>query len=187
MTLATAPTRSRRDTRARAARLRICAAPDNLVACGLILCAALLPASPGAAAALQERIPLVEGLTIVTAIAETRGDYESIKTVASATADEIGVAYAAEMARGRKVSATRRVLRSDLLAAREYRQEFTSGENRALPGTTALGVSAAVLGDLNARGEALFTTHTRTGGGLRKVTATIKKIGIVKYPVLVNN
>ncbi len=187
MTWVTARTRSRKDMRARTARLRFCAAPDNLVACGTILCAALLTASPGAAAALQERIPLVEGLTVVTAIAETRGDYESIKTIASASSDEISVTYAAEMARGRKVAATRRVLRADMLAAREYRQEFTNGENRAVPGTTALGVSAAVLNDLNAKGEALFTTHTRSGGGLRKVTATIRKTGVVKYPVLVNN
>jgi OOP family OmpA-OmpF porin len=147
----------------------------------------VLVAAAGARAPVQDRIPLVEGLTIVTAIAETRGDYESIKTVAGVSTDEIRVAYAAEMATGRKVAATRRVLVADMRDAREYRQEFSNGENRVLPGTTALGPSAAVLRDLKLRGEALFTTHTRSGGGLRKVTATITRVGTVTLPVLVNN
>lgn len=146
-----------------------------------------LVATAGARAPVQERIPLVEGLTVVTAIAETRGDYESIKTLEAVTAEEVQVAYAAEMSTGRKVAGTRRVLIADMRSAREYRQEFTNGENRVLPGTTALGPSAAVLRDLKDKGEALFTTHTRSGGGLRKVTATIKRVGTVRLPVLVNN
>ncbi len=150
-------------------------------------CATVLVATAGARAPVQERIPLVEGLTIVTAIAETRGDYESIKTLAAVTAEDVQVAYAAEMANGRKVAGTRRVLIADLRNAREYRQEFTNGEDRVVPGTTALGPSAAVLRDLKENGEALFTTHTRSGGGLRKVTATIRKSGLAKLPVLVNN
>lgn len=153
----------------------------------MAITAALIVAPAGVRAALQERIPLVEGLNIVTAIAETRGDYESIKTITAVAEDGVQIAYAAEMANGRKVAAMRRVLRADMREAREYRQEFTNGESRALPGTTALGPSAAVLRDLIDTGAALFTTHTRSGGGLRKVTATISRVGLVKVPVLVNN
>ncbi len=152
----------------------------------LVFAVALVAGAPGRAAELQERIPLVEGLTIVTAIAETRGDYESIKTVAAVGADSIQVTYAAEMTNGRRLAATRPVLRKDLAAAREYRQEFMNGDTRAYPGTTVLGPSSAVIADLNAKGEALFTAYTRTYGGLRKVTATITKVGLVKYPVLLN-
>lgn len=151
-----------------------------------MMCAAILMAAPAATGALQERIPLAEGLTIVTAIAESRGDYESIKTVGAVTADGIEVAYAAEMANGRRVAASRRVLRKDIQGAREYRQEFMSGDTRAYPGTTALGPSAVVIDELNAKGEAVFAAYTRTYGGLRKVTATITRVGKVKFPVLLN-
>ncbi len=154
---------------------------------GLILCAALLCAAPGAAAVLQDRIPLIGGLTIVTAIAEARGDYESIKTVTSVTEEEVQVTYAAELANGRRVQAGRKILRSDLLTAREYRPEFVSEQNVAHPGTTALGVSKAVLEELLAKGETMFTGQTRTSGGVRRVTGAIVKAGLVKYPMLVND
>lgn len=170
----------------RRGQLQKCGAPDNLVGFVLVFAVALLTGAPGRAADLQEKIPLVEGLTIVTAIAETRGDYESIKTVAAVTDSEVQVAYAAELRNGRKVQAVRRVLRADMLAAREYRPEFMHEENRAYPGTTALGTSRDVLRELQAAGQAVFTGQTRTSGGVRRVKGTLTRAGIVKYPVLVN-
>ena len=153
----------------------------------MVILAALLPFAEADARALQEQIPVQEGLTIVTAIAESRGDYESIKTVTAVTDAEVHVAYAAELANGRKVEAGRKVLRSDLLTAREYRPEFVSEQNMAHPGTTALGVSKAVLEELLTKGETAFTGQTRTSGGVRKVTGPINRVGIVKYPMLVND
>lgn len=167
-------------------RLQKCAAPDNLVVLTVLLALALQAARPAAAPRVQEKIPLVKGLTIVTAIAERRGDYESIKTVTEITNEQVSVAYVAEMSNGTRIEALRHVLRKDLLAAREYRQEFMNGESRAIPGTTALGPSAAVIDDLNRTGGAVFSAYTRTSGGLRKVTATIAKVGIVRFPVLLN-
>lgn len=159
----------------------------NLVSNAVVILAATLLCADADARALQEQIPVREGLTIVTAIAESRGDYESIKTVTAVTEKEVQVAYAAELANGRKVQSGRKVLRSDLLTAREYRPEFVSEQNVAHPGTTALGVSKAVLEELLAKGETLFTGQTRTSGGVRKVTGPIVKVGIVKYPLLVND
>src|SRR5688500_12423280 len=58
----------------RRARLQKCGAPDNLVGFVLGSAVALLIGAPDRVAALQERSPLAEGLTIVTALAEARGD-----------------------------------------------------------------------------------------------------------------
>jgi outer membrane protein OmpA-like peptidoglycan-associated protein len=140
-----------------------------------------------AAAPAAGPVPLREGLTIVTAVEDVRGDYESIKTIGAVGDAQIEVAYAAEIRAGRRVAALRKVLRADMRSAREYRQEFSHGENRAYPGTTALGPSTDVFHDLNTRGETVWTFQTRTGGGLRKVTGTIRKVGTTKVPVLVND
>ena len=43
------------------------------------------------------RIPLQPGLTIVTALADREGDYESIKTVEAAAADTVKLAYSADI------------------------------------------------------------------------------------------
>jgi outer membrane protein OmpA-like peptidoglycan-associated protein len=52
---------------------------------------------------------------------------------------------------------TRRILRGDLQNAREYQQNFGERMPETLPGSTAIGVSAAVLNDLKTKGEASFT------------------------------
>lgn len=137
--------------------------------------------------AMQERIPLREGLTIVTAIAEARGDYESIKTVTAVTDAEVQIAYAAELTTGRKVRAGRKVLGADLRSALEYRPEFMHEENRAYPGTTAIGLSRAALEELVSTGKTAFTGQTRTSGGVRRVTGSLTRVDVVSYPLLVND
>ncbi len=59
------------------------------LACALVLTAA----RPVAQAAAAPKIPLCAGLTIVTAVSQPDGDYESIKTIQSVTDTEVRVKY----------------------------------------------------------------------------------------------
>lgn len=123
------------------------------------------------------RIPLVPGLTVVTAIVMgDRGDGESVKQITAADGAAVSLTYSADVAvqdmgallgggkpgEVRQVRGKRRVLRADLASAREYMQLFGEAAPEEIPGSTALGVSAAVLADLKSGGEAALTM--RSGG-----------------------
>lgn len=124
-----------------------------------------------------QRIPLREGLTIVTAIADPRGDYESIKRLTTVGAKTVVISYSTDMPPvddndpvaallggcrqessdpKKRVhgSVTRTVLRDDLDTAHAYHQRFNicADGTESYPGSTALGVSSAVLKELNAAG-----------------------------------
>ncbi len=129
------------------------------------------------------QVPLRTGLTIVTALNGTLGDYESIKRVTDADAKTVTISYSVDLPppadRGNdpvaallgagsggcdpnadpkkrvKGSVTRTVLREDLASAHSYRQRFNicADGGETFPGTTALGVSSAVLKDLNGSGQ----------------------------------
>jgi len=83
-----------------------------------------------AAAEAPPRIALQPGLTIVTALTDREGDYESIKTVEAVTPDAVKLAYSADIppapdsggGKARKVSTRRTVKRDDLRTAHEYMQ-----------------------------------------------------------------
>lgn len=113
---------------------------------------------PGLDLSRAPAIPLVEGLTIVTAIAEAAGDYESVKRVASMDAERIRVSYSATRKGGgdgwKEVTAARIVRREDLQTGRTYRMVFTSGQTQTFKDATAVGVSAAVLDELRGVGRA---------------------------------
>lgn len=119
------------------------------------------------------RVPLAQGLTIVTAIAQPGGDYESIKTVDALDAQSVGIRYSAEFPvddgldlgdpspyRSCREIATehwicqvrvhRTVRRIDLKAADHYLRVFDPPPAVAetVPGTTAVSVSTAVLAGL---------------------------------------
>jgi outer membrane protein OmpA-like peptidoglycan-associated protein len=99
-------------------------------------------------------VPLAEGLVVVSAVVEDRGDYEVVKRI-SVGKDRIQVSYSATVpvdgvpteARG-----ARTVLAQDLKAARIYRIRWLSGRTELARGTTALGVSADVLRELRENG-----------------------------------
>lgn len=109
-------------------------------------------------------IPLCPGLTIVTAVNGSAGDYESIKTVESADAKEIHLKYSAEVsdadwlgvspAQIKKIILRRTMLIPDLQTANMYQQVYLDKSAELIPGTTAIGTSAAVLRNLKTRGEA---------------------------------
>ncbi|HEU5050554.1 MAG TPA: OmpA family protein [Gemmatimonadales bacterium] len=115
-------------------------------------------ASQAAAAQEAGRIPLCPGLTIVSAISRPEGDYESIKTIASADARGILVNYSAQVPTPhgslRNWRMRRMVLREDLGSATLYAHYFHSHGSLTIPGSTALGVSTAVLRSLKRTGAA---------------------------------
>jgi outer membrane protein OmpA-like peptidoglycan-associated protein len=102
-------------------------------------------------------IPLCPGLTIVTAVNQPEGDYESIKTIQAVTPTEVTLKYSNETVENRvitKFTATRTMLRKDLGAATLYQHRFSNRGAVTIPGTTSIGTSTAVLRALKARGEA---------------------------------
>lgn len=107
---------------------------------------------------LVERIPLREGLIIVTAIADQRGDYESIKRVTGLSSAGVRIDYSAEapdmIGQLKRVDVQRLVTLEDLRTARAYVVVFGEDEPELRPGTTTLGVSTAVLQDLRSTGRA---------------------------------
>ena len=108
-------------------------------------------------------VPLCPGLTIVTAISQTDGDYESIKTIESVDQTSARLKYASERpmqdapggpTKIRRMLVNRIMSGDDLTASRAYLQQFQTSAPASVPGTTAIGVSAAVLKDLKTKGEA---------------------------------
>jgi len=117
------------------------------------------------AAEAPVRVPLEPGLTIVTALSDREGDYESIKTVEAVTADAVKLAYSADVpgaggAKPRRVNTRRIVRRDDLRAAHEYMQLFNPAGPEVYAGTTAIGASSAVLTELKTKGRTSFTFQT---------------------------
>ena len=132
------------------------------LACALVLTAARPVAQPAAA----PKIPLCAGLTIVTAVSQPDGDYESIKTIQSVTDTEVRVKYSSEAMYAdefsmeppklRQTNVTRTIRRSDLQTGTLYLQQFSPVLPEMIPETTAIGTSAAVLNDLKTKGESEF-------------------------------
>ena len=122
--------------------------------CGLGA-AAVESSAPAPAASVSLRVPLCAGLTIVTAVQQPNGDYESIKTVESIVGDVVRLKYSSErmvsdlLVPGPPTLTTtthyRSVRREDLQNATSYAQEFSDDLPETIPGTTAIGVSRQVL------------------------------------------
>ncbi|MEP6780938.1 MAG: hypothetical protein ABJC26_13670, partial [Gemmatimonadaceae bacterium] len=126
---------------------------------------ALFAAPPPIApfATLPPSVPLVAGLTVVTAInTPPLGDYESIKRVESVGADhDMTIEIAGDVpslgtGKLEHVLVSRHVLATDLKNARTIRYGFANGDQGEFPGTTAIGTSAAVINDLRKSGKTAF-------------------------------
>lgn len=122
------------------------------------------PATPAAApatAAAAPRIPLVEGLSVTTAVAERAGDYESRKRLARREGPAWIVQYSASVpgtgAKPEPVSGERRLHDADLATATAYRSAFEGDVFEDYPGSTALGTSRAVLEALRTQGRSAFS------------------------------
>ena len=150
------------------------------------------------------------GLTIVTAVSQLNGDYESIKTIESVTDREVRLKYSSErmvqdlMDNEPKLQQNtmhRTVLTKDLASANLYEQQFYDQLPDPIPGTTAIGTSAAVLNDLKTKGEAeigFFIAFSNPPSLDREVhpnvfdnqmTGTFHRVesGPVMLPIIVNN
>ena len=163
--------------------------------------------------ATAANVPLCSGLTVVTAINSAKGDYESIKTIESVSNDRIRIKYSAEAPNfdpldpsplsGRPVSKVlvyRTVRAVDWRSATMYEQIFTATSDESIPETTAIGLSSAVLKALKTKGQADIALSNANGEVALKgnreerpnaydymAPMTIKRLGIVKLPVLVND
>lgn len=98
-------------------------------------------------------VPLCPGLTIVTAISEPAGDYETIKTLQSVDAQGVSLKVSGQRkvrSALRNFTILRTVLPEDLKTATLYVHYFHTEAPIRIPGGTALGVSTAVLRALKA-------------------------------------
>lgn len=168
----------------------------------------LLFVSANALSAAQ--IPLCPGLTVVTAVSQSIGDYESIKTIQAVGPKEIRMKYSSEAVdsdglsptQGQVITTTiyRKVLREDLASAALYQQVFATEADELIPGTTSIGTSSGVLASLRSKGNSPFSisllpplTPLRANREIRPhaydffTAGTLARVGIVKVPVLVNN
>jgi len=119
-------------------------------------CSTLLAGAPPVT-----KIPLCPGLTVVTAISQPEGDYESIKTIESIDSGAIRLKYSTEHVEQdnpghtlRKLTLLRTIRDADLREAKLYLQQFATNTPADVPGTTAIGTSSAVLAALKTKGEA---------------------------------
>lgn len=121
-----------------------------------------IPRRPFLEPSKKPNIPICPGLTIVTALAQPDGDYESIKTVESADSDRMVLTYSAETKdpwwetpnpQVHLTTARRDVLFEDLRSAHSYDQIFVDHGPEDAKGSTSIGVSSAVLQDLKSNGD----------------------------------
>lgn len=168
-----------------------------------LLAAASLAAGAAPAFGPAPRIPLCPGFRIVTAIAQRDGDYESVKTVNTADSAGITLQVSGEIPRNgavERIRVLRRVGWKDLGDATFYHRLFYNRAARAIPGTTAIGTSRAVLRSLRTTGRAELalvddayattTADSTTHPNLYdyRTVARIERVGTapVMVPVLVN-
>lgn len=108
-------------------------------------------------ASAQATIPFCPGVTIVSAVNDIKGDYESIVSIESIEKDRVNLAYSADIVMPNSISlvtAKRTVLISDMSNARLMHNWFSQNSAKAYPGTTSLQTSVAVLRNLKSKGEA---------------------------------
>jgi len=163
-----------------------------------------------AATAAPATIPLCPGLTIVTAVNDKDGDYESIKTIESVTNAGVRLKYSVERMshdmfapdKLEKFTLYRTVSQKDLKTATLYEQQFATVLPETIPETTAIGTSTAVLHDLKTKGQStlgIFEDYSQDKETLdrndhpnvydNQVVAPITRVGSgpVKIRVIVND
>ena len=149
-----------------------------VVACVVLAARATAqPAQPAGSAA--PRIPLCPGLTIVTAVSQPQGDYESIKRIESVTTDGARIRYSSYMPdpTGDYDSTTvapppwlpftvhRTVRRVDHDASASYMQIFDPNGKipETVKGTTALGISRQSFRELRDKGKTTLSIFQAAG------------------------
>ena len=143
--------------------------------------------TPSSAAESGSQVPVRPGLTVVTAIAQYGGDYESIKRIQQVSATAVNLSYRADNVAnplgglqketgdqtpksGGSVTASRTVRTQDLQTAHDYMEWFGSNQPEVMPGTTAISVSREVLAELKGKGETEFSFRV---GGLKGMAGSL--------------
>ena len=168
----------------------------------------LVLASTPVAANAAVQVPLCPGLTIVTAVKQANGDYESIKTIESVDTAEIRLKYSSQrldsgiLGTGELIQTNvyRKLLVEDLRQANLYQQVFVQDADELIPGTTAIGTSTAVLESLKSTRQSAFSisvipgdTPLRANREIRPHAydymspGSIELIGTVPIPVILND
>ena len=166
------------------------------IASGLLvsLFASTASAAQGTAS-VKPQVPLREGLTIVSAHHDPRGDFEPITGIGRVDAQGVVVTLSTDEPsacgepRGNQRSVARRLVRrEDLEAAHAYRQEFTACETatEVSHGATAVGVSASVLRELNSAGQTNLSATTRVAGMVPGVLTRVER-DTVPFKVILND
>jgi outer membrane protein OmpA-like peptidoglycan-associated protein len=125
--------------------------------------------------------PLKEGMLVVTAVADSSGDYESFKQITRIAADGVTLSYKSEHPKSggggsapssasRETSTSRTVLTDDLASAHDYVEIFGSNDPPSFPGSTAISASRDVLSDLKQKGTAQFSFRP---DGLKGVVSSL--------------
>ena len=144
-------------------------------------------ANPAAATAPASDLKVVlrPGVTIVTAAAEPEGDYESFKRVVAVDRDGSYQISYTQRQRGRVKTIARRVVGADAANGRYYKARFWEGDPETIDGSTAIGISRAVFGELKASRPA--TIRFDYGGSIRNVTLHLADKPIRNVAVLIGD
>jgi hypothetical protein len=101
---------------------------------------------------------------VVTAVADERGDYESMKQVVSIDASGTTLSYHSDKPKAgtgsgsdQETTVNRTVLPQDLSAAHDYAEIFGNTDPRSFPGTTAISASREVFSELQQKGATPFS------------------------------
>jgi outer membrane protein OmpA-like peptidoglycan-associated protein len=157
-------------------------------------------------------VPLCPGLTLVTAVNQSGGDYESIKTIETVNDDGVRLKYSVERLvddflsndppKLTKFTLYRTVRRVDLVSATLYEQQFSTELPELIPETTAIGTSSAVLEALKTAGESklgIFIAYSQKQPSIdrnvhpnvfdNQMVATVTRVGTVPVmiPVILND
>jgi outer membrane protein OmpA-like peptidoglycan-associated protein len=177
-----------------------------------ILMFGLVGGANGFADGAPPAVPLCQGLTIVTAVNQFDGDYESIKTIESVTSADVRLRYSVERlvvdmfgiapSKVEQFTLHRTVRQADLKSAFLYQLQFSTELPEAMPETTAIGTSAAVLNDLKTKGQTkfgIFIPYSQIKPPIdrnvhpnvydNQMVATITRVGAapVMLPVILND
>jgi outer membrane protein OmpA-like peptidoglycan-associated protein len=162
---------------------------DNVPICRWFVVLTLMSQSVVTPASSQSKpvlkIPMIAGLTTVSAVEGPRGDYESTKKIERVDSEGVHMVYLP--ARGKPVYRT--VLPVDQERSRHYLLRFAQNYPRIVPNTTGLGASKLVLTDLKKRGHAGFRCCMLRSIDREELGGTLRRVGTGTVPidVMVNN
>lgn len=137
-----------------------------LCGCAVVTMAARAQSAPAAGA---PRIPLIVGLNVTSAVQAVEGDYESLANVSGLRAHDVQLTISGDAPQvageaPEAVTISRTVQAADLEHGHTIKYFFSSADPDVIPGSTAIGVSAAVLDDLRKTGKSEITLDGRAGG-----------------------